>query len=283
MEHWSSFSNMLWNMIFTHQNSLIIIIGAIAIEAVARHIKAKNKKIILAKHGSHTEQENDEFYLQYYQKNQIIDFIRVITTIVLIISLFIINTDIGLSFFAVAAGAFVIAFRDFILAVIAFFFVTPQYPIGLTVKVAGVQGQIIFIRMLSVGILGKDEKGENTGELFIVPSHKFMTDIVEKEDLRSTSIFREEVVIPYSPQRFTIDFEDFMKKLRQFLDTNFPVKKREYVGNYLSYAWHRYKIDFFFHDEKYLGIKLSFVGKMNENRAQKEGIMTFVSQHMKQS
>lgn len=262
--------------------SWILILIALTIEIVARFLKNKNKRIIISKYGEHIDQENDEFYLQYYQKNQIIDFIRVITTIILILALFIINTDVGLSFFAVAAGAIVIAFRDFILSVIAFFFVTPQYPIGLTVKVAGVQGQIIFIRMLSIGILGKDEKGDNTGELFIVPSHKFITDIVEKEDLRSTSVFREELIIPYSATKFVVTFDVLLKALRKHLDESLPVRNANTVGNHASYAGRRYKLDFFYHEDKYVAIQVRFVGKLSENMQRKEAIIRLIDSYMRQ-
>lgn len=243
-------------------------------------MKKKNKNIIITRYGESTDQENNEFYLQYYQKNQIIDFLRVVAGIVIVFFLFIVNTDIGFGFFAVATGAFVIAFRDFIISMVAFFFVTPQYPIGITIKVDGVQGQIVFIRMLSVGILGKDSRGENTGELFIVPNNKFITGTVEKEDLRSGSIIREEVMIPYSVATFSVPFEEFLADLRAFLKETFPVKNTNNVGNYLSYIGHRYKIAFSFHEDKYLAITVRFVGKAAENAMKKEKIVTFASKYM---
>ncbi len=121
--------------IIAHKLSIFVIIVAIIIELTAKTIKNKNKKIILEKHSESIDQENNEFYLQYYKKNQILDFIRVITIMTMIMSLIIINTDINWSFFSVAVGAMIMAFKDFILSVIAFFFVTPSYPIGTTLRV----------------------------------------------------------------------------------------------------------------------------------------------------
>ena len=156
MEFFEFFLSYALDFVVRHQASLTIIGLGLAIELLARYFKTKNKKIILDQYGESDNQENDEFYLQYYQKNQILDFVRVISTMLCIFALFVINTTVGLGFFSVAVGAFVMAFKDYILSILAFFFVTPSYPIGLTVRVGGVQGQIIFIRMLSVGIMGKN-------------------------------------------------------------------------------------------------------------------------------
>lgn len=206
-----------WEFFLLNKASIFLIIIAISVEFIAKYIKNKNKKIVLSEYGETLDQENSEFHLQYYKKNQILDFIRVISSISLIAGLFAINTDVGLGFFAVATGAMIMAFRDFILSVLAFFFVTPSYPIGQTVRVAGLQGQIIFIRMLSVGILGKDDRGENTGELHIVPSNKFITDVVHKKEVTPNAIFKDFMEIPYYPEKFILPFPEFMKELRKFL------------------------------------------------------------------
>lgn len=213
LQFWTDF----WIFVNKNFSSIFVIAFAIIIEIIARRYKNKNKKIILEKYGESLDQENSEFYLQYYQKNQILDFIRVISTIILLFSLFVIHTDIGLGFFSVAVGAFVMAFKDYILSVLAFFFVTPSYPIGSTVRVGGVQGQIIFIRMLSVGIMGKSPRGENTGELFLVPNHKFLSDVVQKQELRPDSIFKDEIEIPYIPENFIVSLDEFLRELRIFL------------------------------------------------------------------
>lgn len=271
----------IWQFFANHSTSWLLIAFALIVELIARRVKNQNKKIIIAKYGESVDQENNEFYLQYYQKNQIIDFIRVITSIFLAMALFVIHTDINLGFFAVATGAMIMAFKDFILSLLAFFFVTPSYPIGLTVRVGGVQGQIIFIRMLSVGILGKDNRGENSGELFIVPSHKFLTDIVHKQELRSGSIFKDFIEIPYAPERFSVDFETFMRELRAFLQDLFPVKNANNVGNFTSYTGHKYKIGFSYVEDTHVAIQVRFIGKNGQNQKNKEQIIAFVDRYIR--
>lgn len=75
-----NFSQYFW----IHKYSIALIIIVFIAEIIARKFKSKNKKMILLKYSKSTDQENDEFYLQYYQKNQIIDFLRVIMIIFLI-------------------------------------------------------------------------------------------------------------------------------------------------------------------------------------------------------
>ena len=263
------------------KSSLILIAIALTIEIITRRMKSKNKNMILSEYEESTDQENNEFYLQYYQKNQIIDFLRVISSMFLVMMLFVMHTDINLGFFAVAAGAMIMAFKDFILSLLAFFFVTPSYPIGMTVRVGGVQGQIIFIRMLSVGILGKDNRGENSGELFVVPSHKFITDVVHKQALRTGSIFKDSIEIPYAPERFSVDFETFLRELRVFLQTTFPVKKASDVGNFPSYTGHKYKLNCSYHDDQYVAVQIRFIGTIKQNIRYKEQIITFADKYFR--
>lgn len=268
-------------IILDHKLSIILIIIAITIEVVARSVRDKIKKRIFSQYDTSVDRGNSEYYLEYYRKIQFVDLIRVISIVVILVMFFVLNTGLDINFFAVATGAIIITFKDFILSIIAFFFVTPQYPIGLTVKVGGVQGQIIFIRMLSVGLIGKDENGENTGELFTIPSHKFFTETVEKEDLRSGSIVRDEIEIPYNKKNFTLNFRDFMAVLRPFLQTTFPVKNTKNAGNYQSYIGHKYKLDYRYQDEKCTLIRIRFIGKPEQNINYKEQIISFVDQYTK--
>lgn len=268
-------------IILDHKLSIILIVVAISIELIARLVRSKIKNRIFARYDSSTDRENSEYYLEYYRKIQLVDLVRVVSIILLFMMIFIINTGVDLNFFAVATGAIIITFKDFLLSIIAFFFVTPQYPIGLTVKVGGIQWQIIFIRMLTVGLIGKDANGENTGELFTIPSHKFITEIVEKEDLRSGSIIRDEIEIPYNKRDFTVGFDEFIRVLRPFLQETFPVKNMKNTGNYQSYIGHKYKIDYHYNNEKYIGIRIRFIGTSEQNARHKEEIITFVDKYMR--
>lgn len=255
----------------------------ILIEIASRLIKSRMKKTMFEKYGNSTDQKHSEYYLAYYQRIQVIDVIRAVSIVAILFVILTFKSGNNFGFLAVGLGALIITFKDFILSIIAFFFVTPQYPIGLTVKVGGVQGQIIFIRAFHVGLLGKDGNGENTGELFTIPNHKFITEIVEKEDLRSGSIVRDEIKIPFSKKDFTLPFEEFMKNLRVFLDETFPMKNTKNVGNYQSYIGHKYKIDFSYLDDKCVTIEIRFVGKPEHNIKNKEKIIGFVDTQIEHS
>ena len=103
--------------------------------------------------------------------------------------------------------------KDFILSSIAFFLIIRQYKIGDTIGISDIQGQIIYIRMLGVGILGKDNDGDNTGRMFVIPSYKFISETLKKEDLHTNSIRKELLRIPFKSSEFSITFDDFMKDL----------------------------------------------------------------------
>lgn len=56
-----------------------------------------------------------------------------------------------------------LTFKDFILSIVAFFFVVPKFPVGsmIALEIAVdhvIQGQVIFVRTLSVGIVGRDSQ-----------------------------------------------------------------------------------------------------------------------------
>lgn len=202
--------------------------------------------------------------------------IRIISVLVCLGFLFIHTIDQGINLLAVATGAIIITFRDIWLSIAAFFFVVPQYSVGNMIKIGEAQGQIIFIRMFSVGILGKDSTGESTGQLFVIPNNKFLTEQVRKEELHSTSILRDFFAIPYKNEWFAESFADFMKALVIFLDATFPIGNRKNIGNYQSYIGHRYKIDYEYKDDKCLFINLSFIGHSDTNRENIGKIISFV-------
>jgi hypothetical protein len=252
---------------FQNQEPFIIVIGiALGIEIVSRIIKRRLKRSIFRQYDGSTDPKHAEYYLEYYRKSQLVDMIRIISVLVCFGFLLIHTID----------QAIIITFKDLWLSIAAFFFVVPQYSVGNIIRIGEAQGQIIFIRMFSVGILGKDNTGESTGQLFVIPNNKFLTEPIRKEELRSTSAMRDFFSIPYKNEWFPGSFADFMKELTTFLDDTFPVGNRKNVGNYQSYIGHRYKLDYEYEGDKCLSIKLSFIGRSDKNGENIAKIINFV-------
>lgn len=260
----------------THWLILLIILFAIFIEVVSRSIKRGLKKTIFTQYDGSTDPKHSEYYLEYYRKSQSIDMVRIVSVLFCLWFVFIHTIDQGINLLAVATGAIIITFKDLWLSIAAFFFVVPQYSVGNIISIGPAQGQIIFIRMFSVWILGKDNTWESTGQLFIIPNNKFLTEPVRKEELRSTSVIRDLFAIPYKNEWFDSTFTEFMKELVSFLDRVFPVGNRKNSGNYQSYIGHRYKLDYEYKDDKCLFINLSFVGRSDKNRENIGKIIDFV-------
>lgn len=192
---------------------LLIILVALFIEITSRKIKKRLKKSIFSQYDQSTNPKHAEYYLEYYRKSQVIDIVRVLSVIVAGAFLLASKTSTGANFFVIAAGALIITFKDFLLSILAFFFTLPQYKIGDTIAISDIQGQIIFIRMFSIGLLGKDCDSDSTGRLFVIPSQKFLTEIIRKEDLHTNSIKKEILKVPFKQQDFSVDFVTFLREL----------------------------------------------------------------------
>jgi hypothetical protein len=89
--------------------------------------------------------------------------------------------------------------------------------------------------MFSIGILGKDNDGDSTGRMYVVPSHRLITESIKKEDLHTNSIRKELVKIPFRNQDFTLSFEEFVHQLELYVGTFLPIMTRKNCGNYQTY------------------------------------------------
>lgn len=110
--------------------------------------------------------------------------------------------------------------------------------------------------MFSIGLLGKDNDGDSTGKLFVIPSHRFLTEIIRKEDLHTNSIKKEILKVPFKQQDFSVDLATFLKELEAFLNTLLPLINRKNSGNVQTYIGHRYKMDIDYFEDKCIMITI---------------------------
>lgn len=169
----------------------------------------------------------------------------------------------------------IITFKDLIQSFVSFFFIISQFRVGDTVAVSGIQGEIIYIRPFYVGIIGKDEDGEHTGQLYFVPGNRFLMEPVRREELKTTGYRRESVEITYRRRDFSVNFPVFVEKLTEYLDGHLPLRTLGNVGNFRTFIGYRYKLDFDGHKDGVL-VRVDFVGKPIKNTPAKHGIFAFV-------
>ncbi len=132
--------------------------------------------------------------------------------------------------------------------------------------------------MFSIGLIGKDHDGDSTGKLFVIPSHKFLTEVITKEDLHSTGIRKETMRIPIKNGEFETTLGVFLNEFEEFLTTMLPVLNRKSVGNYQTYIGQRYKIDIDYLEDKCVIITLGMVGKWKDLTLQKQKIIEWVEE-----
>jgi hypothetical protein len=125
-------------------------------------------------------------------------------------------------------------------------------------------------------LVGRDNQGENTGKLYEIPTHRFLTDIIRKEELDTESIRKEMVKIPFRPAEFSEDFPTFLKEFQTFLNATFPLRNRANCGNYSTFIGHRYKLDYDYIEDKYIEVVVRYVGNRKKNIERKQKIITFV-------
>lgn len=276
---------IMYDIIFRFFEKEWIIISALSIlliiEIIARNIKKRLKKKIYSQYDGSTNPEDSEYYLEYYRRSQLIDLVRAVSFIIFLSFFLVSKAWLNVNFFAVAAGALIIIFKDFLLSIVAFFIIIRKYAIGDTIAIGDLQWQIIFIRTFSVWVLGKDNDGDSTGKLFEIPSQKFITETVRKEELKTTSIRKELIKIPYKTIEFDTGFNIFLDELRKHLDSFLPLCNRKNAGNYQTYIGYRYKLDIDYLEEKCIIITVWIVWKWDDNVIHKEKIIEFVESHRK--
>jgi hypothetical protein len=133
--------------------------------------------------------------------------------------------------------------------------------------------------MFTIGMLGKDNDGDNTGRYFTIPSHRFLTETIRREELQVESIRKELVRIPYDHETYSLSFSEFMTGLRGELDTICSTMTKKNCGNFQTYIGYKYKMDIDYLEDKCIIITIGLVGKWRRNVERKELIISWAEQY----
>lgn len=268
--------HLVFRLFETEWRTIMAVCILIIVELIARKIKNKLKKRIYGKYDASTDPKDSEYYLEYYKRGQIVDLFRALAFLVFLTFLLISKGGLNINFLAVAAGALIVISKDFLLSIVAFFVIVRKYEIGDTVAIGDIQWQIIYIRTFTIGIVGKDNDGDSTGKFYEIPNHKFITETLRKEDLKTESIRKELLKIPYETTKFSISIEEFLNKLSEYLDKILPIRNRKNAGNYQTYIGYKYKMDIDYLEDKCIIITVGLVGRWEDNVNHKKQIISFV-------
>ena len=81
-----------------------------------------------------------------------------------------------------------------------------------------------------MGISGKNDFGENTGEFYIIPNHQIWTNPVVKVDLSLDNVTKHSLTLVYDGANFLLPFDEFIQELEAFLLGLMPIKAASQVS-----------------------------------------------------
>lgn len=261
--------------IFNEYSELIIITTTIIVYLIVDFIlRRKNKKLKKSlyekynlidedgKNVSDIENIDEEDQLEYYKNKNFISFLRFWIAFFLITFYILHKLPNFFSFFAIAVWAIIITFKEIIQCFIWFFYISTQYKIGDDVIINDwkneIRWEIIYINILNIWVVGRDENWENNWQLYKVPNYKFFNDIIKKEDISLHKYKKDEIVLIYKKSDFSVEFDEFIKKLTDYLEENLPKRTINNVWNFKTFIWHKYKMSFWY-EKDWLFIKINFI------------------------
>jgi small-conductance mechanosensitive channel len=275
---WNSVSDFLVNQPFF----LIIIIVILIWGCIAKQIKKRLKKKYISHYEHDKNIENKQFYIEYYRKVQYIDVIGVIIVVVLFFVFLLTKDKILGTVLAVGVGAILLTFQTFTVSFFTYFMLVANYKVGETVQVGegddAIQGEILYMKSLYMGIAGKNEFGESSGKSFIIPNNQVWSHPIVRLDLRQDAITRITLKIPYTFALYALNFSSFLDQLKHHLDTTLPLKSAADVSHFKTYIGTRYKIDFDYEKDGTLIVWIGIIAKNSERSRIKFQIISFLEQ-----
>ncbi|MDD2870814.1 MAG: mechanosensitive ion channel [Candidatus Gracilibacteria bacterium] len=262
------------NFTLEYLNSVIIlgiVLGFIITEIYLRKRLRKVKNDINKKYSADEMEEIDnletldqDLYIEYYKGKNILNLIRFVIVFSGVSFLILFRAPGIFNFLAIAVGAIIITFKEVILSFMGFFYISTHYKIGENLLLGDnnniIRGEIVYINILNVGIIGKSENGEHNGQFYTVPNHKLVVENVKREELSVNKYRKEEFEIYFKNDMFRVNFDEFLSELRNFLDKELTRKNINNIGNYKTYIGYKYKLRFKY-EKEYLIIRINLIEK----------------------
>jgi len=250
---------------------IIVLILYFILDLYLRNRSKKLKKSLYEKYNI-IEQEwqsvsdirniSEEDQLNYYKNKNLISFIR-FWVLFFLISFYVLNKYPNFfSLFVIAIWAIIITFKEIIQSFVWFFYISTQYKIWDDIIIndwkTELRWEIIYINIMNIGIVWRDENWENNWQFYRVPNYKFFSDIIKKEDISLHKYKKEDIIIFYKKDDFSISFDEFIEKLSEYLEESLPKRTINNVWNFKTFIWYKYKMRFEY-EKEFLKIKISFI------------------------
>ncbi len=250
---------------------IIFIIWFFVIEIYMRKNIKKIKDDINKKYSAeqleeidHLENLDQDLYIEYYKWKNILNLIRFLIFFSLCTFLILFKAPWIFNFLAIALWAIIITFKEVILSFIGFFYISTHYKIWENLVLGDINNlirwEIVYINILNVWIVWKSDNWEHNWQFYSTPNFKLIVDNVRREELSINKYRKEEIEIYFRNDLFTISFDEFLEKLKEFLEKELTRKNINNIWNYKTYIWYKYKIRFKY-DKDFLIIKVFVIEK----------------------
>lgn len=272
---------------FVYEQPFIFIIILILIiwSSISQIFKIRLKKKYIDPYEWSWNTKNREFYIKYYKKVQYLELFWAIILILLIFIYLLTKDKVIWAVWAVWVWWVLITFQTFTVSLFTYFLLIRNYKIGDCISVIinwdKIEWQILFIKLLHLGLSWKNDFWENTGKFYSIPNYQLRNNPVVKIDLALDNYAKDSLTIIYDPKNYTQSFKDFSKDLKEYLDELLPVKTAAETAYYISYIGVKYKIDYTYNSEWKATIRIWFVEKRLMSKELKEKIISFVEDKKK--
>lgn len=255
----------------------ICFVPYIIFEIAVRSYKQKLKNEYRAKKESiHSSEEAEKVSLEHFNQLQNIDITRIVVGVALLVVILSVADVRTFSFLAVAIGAIIITLRDYVISLVSYVYVLANFDIGDDIKIGHVLGGIVRIRPLNVSIAGKDAHGDFNGILHHIPNSKFVTEVVERQEIKDNNYRAVTLEALYSNELFEDAFSIWLTKLKEHLDEVFTKRSLKDVGNYKTYAGIKYKLYYTYNEDGDIVVSISFIARTKNATLRKEEIIAYI-------
>lgn len=255
----------------------LVVLLYLFFEIIIRYYKNLIKKEYHSKKELiHSSEEAEAVSFQHFNTLQTLDIVRIIVFVLFVFILLSIADVRTFSFLAVTIGAIIITLRDYVISLFSYVYVLAHFDVGDDIKIGQVLGGIVRIRPLNVYVAGKDTHGDFNGILHQIPNSKFITEIVERQEIKDRDYRCLTLNVLYSDELFEEKFSIWLAKLKKQLDLTLSKRSLKDVGNYKSYAGIRYKIHYDYDEGGLVIVSISFISRTKNAAIKKEEIIEYI-------
>lgn len=226
------------------------------------------------------DSQEQDLYIEYYKWKNVIKYLRFATFITLLWVFIFLKKPWLFNFFAIAVWAIIITFKETIISFFWFFYITAHYKIWENIIVWDLKWEIIYINLLNIWLIWKNEYSEHNWQFYTIPNYKFILDNTKREDLWLWKYKKEEFDVYFKKEEFNINYEDFLTELKLFLDENILKRNISNVWNFKTFIWYKYKLRFQY-DKDYLIVKIFWVDRQKNILSLQNKLALFVESKKK--